>query len=55
MGIIYYARTVEGRPPAEWQSLESHLQGVAALAQEFASAFDSGEWGRIAGLWHDMG
>jgi len=25
------------------------------LAQEFAAAFDSAQWGHIAGLWHDLG
>jgi len=25
------------------------------MALEFSSAFDSGEWGHLAGLWHDLG
>ena len=36
-------------------SLEDHLRGVAMLAQVFAAAFDAGDWGRLAGLWHDLG
>src|SRR4051812_29787472 len=29
--------------------------GVARLAEEFASAFNAGGWGRVAGIWHDLG
>ncbi len=36
-------------------SLEDHLRGVAALAESFAAAFDSGDWAKLAGLWHDLG
>jgi len=36
-------------------SLVEHLQGVAAKAAQFADAFGSGEWGKLAGLWHDLG
>lgn len=32
-----------------------HLELVAARANEFAAAFDAGEWGELAGLWHDLG
>lgn len=32
-----------------------HLGEVAGLASGFAAAFDSEEWGRLAGLWHDLG
>jgi CRISPR-associated endonuclease/helicase Cas3 len=28
---------------------------VAELASRFAAAFDSAEWGHLAGLWHDLG
>ena len=52
----YYSRsreTVSGR--IEYQKLEDHLNGAAGLAHLFADAFDSGEWGRTAGLWHDLG
>ncbi len=37
------------------QKLEDHLQGVARRAREFAEAFSSGQWGYLAGLWHDLG
>ncbi len=50
-----YAHSLEGRPKAEWQGLREHLEGVADLAGEFAAAFESADWGRLAGLWHDLG
>ncbi len=51
----HYAHTLRGRPKADWHPLMVHLEGSARLAEQFASAFDSGEWGRLAGLWHDLG
>ncbi len=50
-----YAHTLEGRPPEDWEPLERHLQEVAEMAGDFASAFGAREWGRLAGLWHDLG
>ncbi|MEO6967341.1 MAG: CRISPR-associated endonuclease Cas3'' [Rhodanobacteraceae bacterium] len=35
--------------------LADHLRAVAGLASGFAAAFDSHEWGYLAGLWHDLG
>lgn len=35
--------------------LEEHLQEVSRIAGEFASLFGNDDWGRIAGLWHDLG
>ena len=37
------------------QSNEVHQLGVAKLAEDFASVFGMGEWGRIMGLLHDKG
>ncbi|MCR6654785.1 MAG: CRISPR-associated endonuclease Cas3'' [Opitutus sp.] len=64
----YYAHTAtlaDGSPnpdPSSWQPLYTgdpqhpgHLDGVARLAAEFASAFDAADWARLAGLWHDLG
>jgi len=31
------------------------LWKVAQLAQQFAAPFGAGEWGYLAGLWHDLG
>jgi CRISPR-associated endonuclease/helicase Cas3 len=39
----------------EIHHLEEHLRGVAQLAGEFASTFGHADWGRLAGLWHDLG
>lgn len=35
--------------------LEEHLRAVGDLAGEFASSFGHSDWGRLAGLWHDLG
>ncbi|MEW6378745.1 MAG: CRISPR-associated helicase Cas3' [bacterium] len=37
------------------QSLYDHLTGTAARAAKMAGEFDCAEWGRLAGLWHDLG
>ncbi len=37
------------------QKLENHLRGVADLAAGFSNVFSSSGWGRLAGLWHDIG
>ncbi|MCD8366761.1 MAG: CRISPR-associated helicase Cas3' [Clostridiales bacterium] len=37
------------------QSVKAHLEGTAALSEAFASAFGAAEWGRWAGLAHDIG
>ena len=50
-----YAHTLPGRPETEWHLLVNHLRDTADRAREFAAAFDSGDWGRLAGLWHDLG
>ncbi len=51
----YYAHSLEGRPPIEWQPLEEHLRSVATMAADFAEPFGGEEWARLAGLWHDLG
>ena len=35
--------------------LNEHLRGVGKLAEEYAQVFGSGDWARVAGLWHDLG
>jgi CRISPR-associated endonuclease/helicase Cas3 len=35
--------------------LEDHLEKVAGLAARFAGSFMAADWGRLAGLWHDLG
>jgi CRISPR-associated endonuclease/helicase Cas3 len=39
----------------EIHHLEEHLRAVADLAGEFASTFGHSDWGRLAGIWHDLG
>ena len=51
----YYAHSLPGRPQEEWQLLEDHLKNVAEMARGFAEEFGAGEWGYLAGLWHDLG
>lgn len=53
--MTYYAHSTDNPDKSDWQTLEDHLQGVAKLAEEFASVFGAGEWGYNAGLLHDVG
>ena len=39
----YYAHSLPGRPPSEWQPLETHLKNVAELARGFADCFGVGD------------
>lgn len=55
MNKKYYAHSKENEPPTNWQPLEDHLKNVAEMARSFAEAFGAGDWGYIAGLWHDLG
>ncbi|WP_254509347.1 CRISPR-associated endonuclease Cas3'' [Anatilimnocola floriformis] len=54
-GRKFFAHTLPCRPPEEWESLHVHLREVAELAERFASNLNASEWGRLAGLWHDLG
>ncbi|RZB30662.1 MAG: CRISPR-associated endonuclease/helicase Cas3 [Desulfobacteraceae bacterium Eth-SRB1] len=51
----YYAHTLDGKTHSDWQPLKEHLKNVAEMAMSFADAYGAGEWGYIAGLWHDIG
>ncbi|WP_432646451.1 CRISPR-associated helicase Cas3' [Mitsuokella sp.] len=37
------------------QKLIDHLKGTSKLVEQFADVFAAGEWGRMAGLFHDVG
>lgn len=37
------------------QSMDEHLYGTALLASKFSVTFHNPEWGRLLGLWHDLG
>jgi CRISPR-associated endonuclease/helicase Cas3 len=50
-----YAHTLPDQPPERWELLETHLKEVSELAGEFCEAFGAGDWGRLAGAWHDLG
>ena len=51
----YYAHSLDGEPPEKWQRLEDHLFQTAEISSRNAAVFGADEWGRIAGLWHDLG
>lgn len=58
--MIAYAHTHPEHPDPKdaenyWELLETHLREVSELAAIFADAFGATEWGRLAGLWHDLG
>jgi CRISPR-associated endonuclease/helicase Cas3 len=53
--IASFAHSKEGLPQSKWQPLDCHLEQVAKLAGGFSSAFGASSWGRLAGLWHDLG
>ena len=51
----YYAHSLEGKPPSEWQRLDEHLNNVAVMARSFAEKFDCGALSFWLGLLHDIG
>ena len=51
----YYAHSREGKLPKDWHRLEDHLNEVVKMARNFANGFNAGDWGCVAGLWHDIG
>jgi CRISPR-associated endonuclease/helicase Cas3 len=55
MPTTFYAHTLPNRPEAEWEPLEVHLKEVAKMAGKFADAFGAKKWGRLTGVWHDLG
>ena len=51
-----FAHSLEGdTDTGQWELLVEHLQDVARLAEQFTSRFGADAWGRLAGLWHDLG
>ena len=52
---VHFAHSKEGQPLSAWQPLDRHLEQVADLAGEFAGVFGAASWGRLIGLWHDLG
>ncbi|MDH7514116.1 MAG: CRISPR-associated helicase Cas3' [Clostridiales bacterium] len=52
---VFFAHSAAGKPIHVWQRLEDHLVNVANIARRFSEEFGAGEWGYLAGLWHDLG
>lgn len=52
--IAHVKKNIDGTW-AEPQSLLEHLEKTARLAEAYATKFNSGEWGKAAGLAHDAG
>ncbi|ANY70169.1 hypothetical protein BBD42_29445 [Paenibacillus sp. BIHB 4019] len=52
---MYYAHRTKSEDKATWQLLIVHLQEVAELAGHFAAAFGARDWGKAAGILHDLG
>lgn len=50
----HYAHSKPDAPRDQWQELGVHLNNVAKLAASMMPP-GSEDWGRMAGLWHDMG
>lgn len=48
---------VKQRDDGSWDChpLAAHLLSALSIAGSFAAVFASAEWGRLAGLWHDLG
>lgn len=55
MDNTFYAHSRKGEQKERWQRLDVHLRNVAERTYSFAAEFNSGQWGYIAGLWHDLG
>lgn len=51
----YFAHSSLNPDKSDWQPLSAHLQGVATLASQYASAFHASEMAHIVGLVHDLG
>ncbi len=53
-----YIAHVRKKKDDSWDSpqlLKNHLEGTAKLAAEFAAVFGNEDWGKLLGLWHDLG
>lgn len=53
--IISHIKYIEDKNDWLLQSNKDHCDGVAKLADKFASEFGMCEWGRVLGLLHDKG
>jgi CRISPR-associated endonuclease/helicase Cas3 len=53
--LSFYAHSTKQDDKNDWQLLKKHLVNVGELAGNFASAFNCAEYGKVAGLLHDLG
>ena len=53
--MAYYAHSTEKTDKSDWQPLDEHLHNVGKLSEQFAAAFNAGQWGQCAGMLHDAG
>ena len=51
----YYAHSTENPDKSDWQELKDHLAKTAKKSAKFAEKFNHEEFGRIVGLFHDLG
>lgn len=53
----FFLAHVKQNANGEWSVhyLEEHLREVGRLASEMAAGFNSEDWAKMAGLWHDLG
>jgi len=52
---LFYAHSTQTADKSNWQPLKEHLSNVGSLAEEFADAFNCADYGKAAGLLHDLG
>lgn len=53
--IAVYAHSRQGQPKTTWETLQNHLDAVAATAGVYAAEFGWSEVARLAGRLHDIG
>lgn len=58
----YFGHSRPGQPIDSWEPLRRHLAWVSVGqshrlegCRDFSRVFGASEWGRLAGLWHDVG
>jgi CRISPR-associated endonuclease/helicase Cas3 len=52
----YYGHSVAGdSDTSRWELLIDHVFRVSTRCEIFAMKFRAGDWGKLAGLWHDLG
>ena len=54
-GSDYYAHSDSSEPRDRWHGLSEHLEGTGSRAAAFLDAVGGAEFGRVAGLLHDLG